>query len=414
MTPAAAAHADAERAARASYGRLVALLAWQWRDLASAEDALGEAFAQALARWPAEGVPREPEGWLLTVARRELLQAARHQRVVDHPAVAAVLEGDGFAPPPAPGIPDHRLRLLFVCAHPDLPRDVHAPLMLQAVLGVDARRIADAFLASPSAMAQRLVRAKARIRADALRFEEPEARELPARLAAVLEGIYAAYTIGSNTARAEPAWSAAASDLAGEASFLARLVASLQPASAEALGLLALLLFCESRRAAQFDAQGRFVPLARQDTSLWDRALLREAEQLLWQASALGDPGPLQWEAAIQSAHAQRAATGAVPWPAIVALYEALVRAHAGMGAVVGHAAALGESGQPAAGLAALDGIAGRETASYQPYWVVRAHLLRACGRADAAHGAQQRAIGLTADPRIREWLASSAGADGR
>jgi RNA polymerase sigma-70 factor (ECF subfamily) len=309
-TPAEAQRA-AEQAAREAYGRLVALLAWQWRDLAAAEDALAEAFAAALTHWPTRGVPQSPEAWLLAVARRELLQRARHARVENDPAMQALLAVGEDTPAEPPAFPDARLKLMFVCAHPSLPAAMHAPLMLQAVLGLQAAPIADAFLVTPSAMAQRLVRAKARIKSEGLRFEEPEPEELPERLAPVLEGIYAAYTIGSSTAG--PLAGDEGAQLRPEALFLARLVIALQPDSAEARGLLALVLFCEARRPAQFDAQGRFVPLLDQDPARWDSALIREAEDSLWQAARLRQPGAFQLEAAIHSAHCQRAATGSVP-----------------------------------------------------------------------------------------------------
>lgn len=392
----------AERVARECYGRLVALLAWQWRDLAAAEDALGDAFAAALRTWPDQGVPAAPEAWLMAAAKRRLLHQARHTRLTQDPAVTALFDDVDAAAPPTQPVPDARLRLMFVCAHPALAENVRAPLMLQAVLGLEAQVIANAFLVSPSAMAQRLVRAKARIRETGLRFDPPEARELPERLAAVLEAVYGAYTLGRH------APDTPAGDLREEAVFLARLITALQPDQAEAWGLLALLLHVEARRPAQFDATGRFVPLPQQDPRAWDAALAAEAEQALWTASRLRQPGPFQLEAAIQSAHAQRRATGQTPWAGIVELYGLLVAHYPSLGARVGQAVALAEAGDAAAALAALDALPAAATQAYPAYWVARAHVLQSVG-APGHEAALQRAIGLTEDPRLREFLASTA-----
>jgi RNA polymerase sigma-70 factor (ECF subfamily) len=380
----------------------VALLAWQWHDLAAAEDALGDAFAAALRTWPAQGLPDSPEAWLLAAAKRRLLHQARHTRLTLDPAVTALFDGEDDAAAPAPeAVPDARLRLMFVCAHPALAENVRAPLMLQTVLGLEAQAIASAFLVSPAAMAQRLVRAKARIRETGLRFDPPEAAELPARMGAVLDAIYGAYTLGRRELPSGPS----AHDLREEAVFLARLVTALQPDQAEAWGLLALLLHAQSRCAAQFDGAGRFVPLAAQDPAAWDADLALQAEQALSTAARLRQPGPFQLEAAIQSAHAQRRATGRTPWAGIAELYGLLVAHHPSLGARVGQAVAVAETGAPAAALALLDGLPEAAVRAYAPYWVARAHVLKQAG-APGWEVATQRAIGLTEDPRLRAFLA--------
>ncbi|HEY6631403.1 MAG TPA: DUF6596 domain-containing protein, partial [Rhizobiaceae bacterium] len=316
----AEARAAAEAAARASYGKLVAYLAARSRDVAGAEDALSEAFAAALAQWPGEGVPAKPEAWLLAVARRRSVDGARRRATAEaaRPHLQLIAEEAEAMQASRHDIPDERLRLMFACAHPAIEPGIRAPLILQTLLGLDAAAIASAFLVQPSAMAQRLVRAKARIREAAIPFRVPENAEMGERLDAVLAAIYAAYSEG---------WSdpigmdARRSNLAGEAIWLGKLAAALMPLAAEVESLVALMLFAEARRPARRDAGGRYVPLASQDFSLWDAGMIAEAETRLRRAGELSEGeeriGRYQLEAAVQAVHAARRLTGRTDWTAL-------------------------------------------------------------------------------------------------
>lgn len=399
----AAARAAAEAVARASYGKLVAWLAARTRDVAAAEDALSGAFAAALESWPRSGRPANPEAWLVTVARRRLVDQARRRRADVAAEPALRLLADGLAAAAAESaLPDHRLGLLFACAHPALDPAVRAPLMLQVVLGLDAARIASAFLTSPAAMAKRLVRAKTKIRAAGIPFAVPDRDELAPRLDPVLAAIYAVFTDGWS----DPTAAHGRGGLTEEAIYLARLVAGLLPAEPEAAGLLALLLHAEARRSARRDAAGAYVPLALQDPAAWDAALVAEAEALLLGASARGRIGRFQLEAALQSAHVHGRQSGRPDWPAILRLYDALLALVPSPVVAMNRAVALAAVEGPAAGLAALEACAADpRLEGYQPYWAARADLLARCRRAGEARAAYARAVGLEPDPAVRAFL---------
>jgi RNA polymerase sigma-70 factor (ECF subfamily) len=303
--------------------------------------------------------------------------------------------------------PDERLKLLFVCAHPAIDPAMHTPLMLQTVLGLDAARIAGAFLISPQTMGQRLVRAKTKIRDGGIRFEIPQHHELPQRLDAVLEAIYAAFGIGwSDMAGADQC----GRDLADEAVWLARVLLQLMPDEAEVRGLLALMLHCEARRAARRGPKGQYIPLSDQDAKQWSRPLIEEAERHLADAAEHGRSGRFQLEAAIQSVHAERARSGRIEWAAIALFYERLIRISPTLGTRTGYAAAIAEANGPEAGLAVLDAIELDLVSEYQPYWAVRSHLLRRLGQMTEALDAYDRAIGLAEDPAVKDFLLQRRG----
>jgi predicted RNA polymerase sigma factor len=398
------ARSTADAVARRSYGKLVAFLAARIRDVAAAEDALSEAFASALADWPRNGRPSNPEAWLLTVARRKAIDMhrgkLRHEiagnqlRIMAEGLDAAAAESE---------IPDQRLALMFACAHPAIDASIRAPLILQVVLGLDAGMIASAFLVSPVAMGKRLVRAKDKIRQAGIPFRVPDREELPSRLDTVLETIYAAFAEGW----ADPGGTdVARRDLTEESFFLARLVVEMLPQEPEALGLLALMLHAEARRRARRNAIGEYVPLAEQNPALWDWTTIEEAERLLLRASTSGIIGRYQLEAALQSAHVARRRTGLANWDDVVHLYDALFALTASPVVAINRALAIAELHGASAALDAMPNVAAdARLAEYQPYWAARAELLAKTGAHAEARHAYEIAIGLERDAAVRRFL---------
>ncbi len=399
---AASAHQAAARVATESYGRLVALLASTTRDVAAAEDALSDAFESALSVWPTRGIPDSPDAWLLTAARNRIIDAGRRSQTATRAApTLAILVDELSADRELTAVADKRLELLFVCAHPAIDAKIRTPLMLQTVLGLDAQRMASAFLVSPSTLGQRLVRAKKKIRDAGIGFRVPEPEELPERLDAVLEAIYGGYTTGRNGDDPRR------SQVADEAIRLARLVVELLPGHPEALGLLAIILYCESRRNAGRDEAGNFVPLTEQDTTTWDAELRAEANRAVKSATEAGYLGPFGLEANIQAVHMARAETGVTDWATVRGLYDTLLLVAPTVGARVAAAAAALEADGPEAALRRLDQLADEfvdRVTGYQPWWVVRAHALERLGDGDAAK-AYEQAIGMTDDPAARSYL---------
>jgi RNA polymerase sigma-70 factor, ECF subfamily len=388
-----------ERIARESYGRLVALLAVRTRDVASAEDSLAEAFAAALEQWPTQGVPANPDGWLVTVAKRrhlDLLRKGQVQMNNEPHLVASEIEEASHM---SEELPDRRLALMFACAHPLIEPGARAPLILQTVLGITAKDIASAFLVSPGSMSQRLVRAKAHIKDSGIPFSVPDQNEMPERLNAVLEALYAAYSNGWDEARGT-------SELAPEAIWLTSLISKMLPDEPEAKALLAIMLYTEARRNARRDAHGCYVPMDLQDVAQWDRTQILSAEKLLHACNRCGPTGRYQLEAAIQSAHIAQRLTGANCWPAIVSLYDHLVSLTNSPVAVLNRAAALAEVAGPDAALAELRAIStDKRILGYQPYWATLGHLNLRAGNIEAAREALMVAIGLSTDNAVRQHL---------
>jgi len=381
---------------RASYGRLLAILASSGSDIIAAEDALSDAFAKALIHWPNE-MPRNPEAWLLTVARNRLKDIYRKdQRIEFHDEVP---EPEQVYPTIEP-IPDERLKLMFVCAHPAIDARIRTPLMLQTVVGLDSETIARAFLLPPSTMAKRLVRAKNKIKASAVAFRVPEPEELDGRVSAVLEAIYGAFSRD---------W-LAKDDLAEEAFFLATLLADLLPNNAEVLGLAAVIAFMLSRQEARI-RDGKFIPLEEQDPAHWDQALMQQGSTYLTRAQSIGELGRFQLEAAVHAVHADRLNTGIINWDALAHLYRGLSHLAPTIGTTVSYAAALGRAAGPEKGLAALLQIDSKVRVSFAPAQAVEAHLLNLLGRTKEAAAAYDLAIALTVEAPLREYLTAKRAA---
>lgn len=395
---------EIERVARLSYGRLVAILAARMGGATDAMDALSDAVVRALEIWPERGIPERPEAWLIATARNRAAdagrQSARAARGVDH---LSLLEEERAEMGRA-ATPDATLNLMFVCAHPSIDARMRTPLMLQLVLGLDARRMAGAFLIPPGTLGQRLTRTRAKIEAARIGFSLPSAEDLVPRLGHVLDAIYAAFTVGHD---GDGASDAKSTSLAREALWLGSLVAAQMPSSAEAQALFALMLFTHARRPARVDAAGCLVPLEQQDVSLWDARMMDDADMALRLAARNPTLGRYQIEAAIAAAHAVRRHGRPTDWVTIAGLYRGLAALHPTTGALTGLAAALGEAGDAAAGLAVLSEADPALSAGYQPWWAVRAHLLAASGDAANAMAAYDRAIALSHDPASRAFLAS-------
>ncbi|MEO9574057.1 MAG: DUF6596 domain-containing protein [Tateyamaria sp.] len=381
----------AETAARDSYGRLLAYLAARTRDIGLAEDALSHAFTKALSDWPVSGVPDHPDAWLLTVARNAVIDRQRHltrfhkdTEVPDMPA-----------PETADALPDERLALMMVCAHPAIARDLHTPLMLQTVLGVEARVIAQLFMVSPAALTKRLGRAKAKVKAAGIPFSLPGPEDLPARAAAIREAIYGAYGLD---------WVAPGDGLGDEALYLADLLTRLLPGDAEAAGLAALIAFGNACAGARV-VEGVLVPTDVQDVRLWDEELQFYADRQLTRAFGLGDLGRFQIEAAIQQVHMARKDNGETDWNALNYLYHGLIQIAPSVGAQVAQTVVTARIHGAEAGLKALTEIELDCGHAVQTLWAARADMMSDLGDVEAACAAYDRAIDLTAEAPVIAFL---------
>lgn len=398
------ARAAAETAARESYGQLVALLVGISGDVELAEDALAAAFEQALRTWPERGVPDNPPAWLFTTARnrlRDVWKSAAHQRTTALTAAAGAAEqhpdpSDPFDAIDPLAIPDHRLALLFICAHPAIRPDVRTPLMLQTVLGIDSADIARVFAVPPAAMQQRLVRAKRRIRDARIPFVVPDRTAIPERLPPVLEAIYGCCAVG---------WElgvTGSDSLLAEAHYLALTLATLLDREAEAWALAALIAFARSRAV---DSDGPYQPVAEQDPATWDADLIATGDRCLRLADRPGrPPGRFQLEAAIQAVHCARARTGRTDWPALRTLYAALLAVAPSLGARIAYAAVIGRTEGPEPALELLDQLP-PERERLASFHATRAHLLERARRPEGAAAAYAAAADRSAHQSSKAYL---------